>query len=115
MYCLASLLNEVMSGSGCLTYDTDTTVSVSTGSWEITFHQVLQVTLPKIRDSCIAVWNDVSFVCLDGAGLSNGMWPVIHFRILEFKIQNFKVRISNCAKGNFSAHLHLTDCFLKGV
>lgn len=43
------------------------------------------------------------------------MWAVAQSRILEFKNQNFKVRVSNCGKGNFFYPLHLTACFLQGV
>lgn len=43
------------------------------------------------------------FVLNDDAGFCNGIWAVAEFRIPEFKIQNFKVRISNGGEGNFSA------------
>ena len=69
-------------------------VSVSTGGWQIIFHQVVQVPLPKIRESCIA-WAEWSVFCLfwmmmQDFAVESGPWQILEFQNLKFTISRLE-------------------------
>lgn len=69
-------------------------VSISMGGWQIIFHQVLQVPLPKIRESRIA-WLEwgiffLFWMMMQDFAMESGPWQILEFRNFKFRISRLE-------------------------